>query len=67
MQRGKRTAWQYIPKDESFWNETDVEEWRTVEVGRPGVDSILSIGYDLGSRAEMEEWATEYGFGIEWR
>ena len=61
----RRTAWDYIPEhDES---ETDVQDWRTVEAGRIGTDSILCIGYDLRSRAEIESWADEYGFAVEWR
>lgn len=63
----RRTAWNFIPQDESFYDETDVVAWDRIEVGRRGVDSILSIGYDLRSRAEMEEWASDHGFSIEWR
>jgi hypothetical protein len=61
----KRMRWDYIPEHDQ--SETDVEAWQTVEVGRRGTDSILSIGYDLQNRAEIEEWAQEYGFAVQWR
>ena len=60
-----RTPWNYIPEHDQ--RETDVERWNPIEVGRCGTDSILSIGYDLRHRYEMEKWADEHGFGIEWR
>jgi hypothetical protein len=61
----KRMRWDYIQEHDQ--RETDVEAWQTVEVGRRGTDSILSIGYDLQNRAEIEEWANEYGFAVQWR
>ena len=61
----KRMSWDYIPEHDQ--SETHVEAWKTVEVGRRGTDSILSIGYDLQNRAEIEEWANEYGFAVQWR
>lgn len=61
----KRLKWDEIPDHDM--SETDVEAWDTLEVGRCGTDSILSIGYDLRNRAEIEEWADAYGFAIEWR
>lgn len=61
----KRTKWDYI--QEHDLRESDVKAWNPIEVGRRGTDSILSIGYDLRSRAEIEEWAEEYGFSVDWR
>jgi hypothetical protein len=61
----KRVRWDYIPDHDQ--SEGDIADWQSVEVGRRGTDSILSIGYDLRNRAEIEEWADQYGFGVEWR
>jgi hypothetical protein len=47
--------------------ETDVLSWNPIEIGRCGTDSILSIGYGMRHRWEIEEWAAEYGFSLEWR
>lgn len=60
-----RMKWDYIPEHDR--SESDVQEWNLIEIGRCGTDSILSLGYDLRHRAEVEEWADEYGFGIEYR
>lgn len=61
----RRTKWDYIPEHDE--RESDVVAWETIEIGRRGTDSILAIGYDLRNRAEIEEWADEYGFEIAYR
>lgn len=61
----KRMRWDYIPEHDQ--SETDVDFWSEISVGRCGTDSILAVGYDLRNRAEIEEWADEYGFAISWR
>lgn len=61
----RRTKWDDIPDHDL--RESDVEKWNPIEVGRCGTDSILSIGYELRHRAEIEEWADEYGFSVDWR
>lgn len=61
----KRTKWDCIPEHDL--RESDVEAWNPIEVGRCGTDSILSIGYDLRHRAEIEDWADDHGFSVNWR
>lgn len=61
----RRCRWDEIPEHDM--SETDVQAWNHIEIGRCGTESILSIGYDLRHREEIEEWADEYGFGIEYR
>lgn len=61
----KRLKWNEVP--EHNMSETNVQAWNPVEVGRCGTDSILSIGYGLRHREEIEAWADEYGFSVAWR
>ena len=61
----KRLKWDEIPEHDM--RESDIEAWDPVEVGRCGTDSILSLGYGLRHRAEIEEWADEYGIDVSWR
>ena len=63
--RKKRRKWNDIPSHDQ--SETNVRPWSEISVGRRGTDSILAVGYDLRSRAEIEAWADEYGFAVCWR
>lgn len=61
----RRLKWDDIPEHDM--SESNVEEWREISVGRRGTDSILAIGYDMRNRAEIEQWADDYGFAVDWR
>ena len=63
----KKLKWDEIPAEDLKDEIGDVGNWNPIEAGRCGTDSILSLGYGLRHRAEIEEWADNYGFSVDWR